>query len=225
MKDLISNNAKFVLDYGQYIIGVIILLLAYGIYRMVKNQKYFLPKKLWTWIASLISSFIIVVGIMAIIGLQVEKQTTGKVLEKFDTMVMENAPPLDFKTVLEDEISSLNHYMGRVVLFNLWATWCKPCLKEFPDLDKLQSTYGKDGFVIITLSDEKRERLLEWHEKNTYEFVSVYKENIDWLDIPIGTARPVTFLIDRNGIIKEYVTGARTYEFWEPKIKALLPLN
>ena len=63
---------------------------------------------------------------------------------------------------------------------------------------------------------------MKWHEKNNYGFVSVYTENINWLDIPIGTARPLTFLIDKNGIIKEYVTGARTYESWEPKIKELL---
>ena len=109
MKDFISNNAKFVLDYGQYIIAVIIMLLAFGIFRMLRNQKYFLPKNLLTWLASIVSLFIIAVGIMAIIGLQGKKQTTGKILEKFDTMVLEEAPPLNFKTVSGDEVTSLTH--------------------------------------------------------------------------------------------------------------------
>jgi thiol-disulfide isomerase/thioredoxin len=44
---------------------------------------------------------------------------------------------------------------GRVVLLNLWATWCVPCLKEMPGLDRLQKDLGSDKFEVVALSVDR----------------------------------------------------------------------
>lgn len=47
---------------------------------------------------------------------------------------------------------SLTSFQGKVVLLNLWATWCAPCRKEMPDLDELQSELGGDEFEVVAVS-------------------------------------------------------------------------
>jgi thiol-disulfide isomerase/thioredoxin len=52
----------------------------------------------------------------------------------------------------DDKALKLADYKGKVVLLNFWATWCAPCVKEMPSLDRLQAAMGKDKFVIVPLS-------------------------------------------------------------------------
>ncbi len=47
---------------------------------------------------------------------------------------------------------SLADYQGKVVLLNFWATWCAPCVKEMPSLDRLQAEMGKGRFAVVPLS-------------------------------------------------------------------------
>jgi thiol-disulfide isomerase/thioredoxin len=50
---------------------------------------------------------------------------------------------------------SLKDFKGRVVLLNLWATWCLPCRKEMPGLDRLQKELGSDKFEVVALSVDR----------------------------------------------------------------------
>ncbi len=50
---------------------------------------------------------------------------------------------------------SLKDWEGRVVLLNLWATWCAPCRKEMPALDRLQQALGSDRFEVVALSVDR----------------------------------------------------------------------
>lgn len=60
-------------------------------------------------------------------------------------------PELAF-TDAEDKPVTLSSYKGKTVLMNFWATWCAPCVKEMPSLDKLQAEMSKDKFVVLPLS-------------------------------------------------------------------------
>src|SRR5215831_1272454 len=55
-------------------------------------------------------------------------------------------------TDAEDKPLTLAAYKGKTVLLNFWATWCGPCVKEMPSLDKLQAEMGKDRFAVLPLS-------------------------------------------------------------------------
>src|SRR6266403_886929 len=50
---------------------------------------------------------------------------------------------------------SLADFRGRVVLVNLWATWCEPCIREMPSLDRLQAALGGDDFAILLVSQDR----------------------------------------------------------------------
>ena len=51
----------------------------------------------------------------------------------------------------------LSGWRGRTVLLNLWATWCVPCRKEMPALDKLQAALGGDNFEVVTVNLDTRD--------------------------------------------------------------------
>jgi cytochrome c-type biogenesis protein len=94
---------------------------------------------------------------------------------------------------------------GRVVLLNVWATWCHPCRTEIPVLQQLHGRYGPRGLEVIGVSVDAR------GEENTIrQFVSDFGMTYPiWLDpdervqstfLAIGV--PATFLIDRGGVLR-----------------------
>jgi thiol-disulfide isomerase/thioredoxin len=60
-------------------------------------------------------------------------------------------PTFAFKN-LDGSDASYDAFKGKVVLINFWATWCIPCVKEMPSLNKLATTIGKDRFAVMALS-------------------------------------------------------------------------
>ena len=60
-------------------------------------------------------------------------------------------PTFAFKN-LDGSDASYDAFKGKVVLINFWATWCVPCVKEMPSLNKLATTIGKDKFAVVALS-------------------------------------------------------------------------
>lgn len=68
------------------------------------------------------------------------------------------APALAAKTI-DGEDLSLADLRGQVVLVNIWATWCKPCTKELPELAKLHRERAAQGFSVLGVSIDKRQML------------------------------------------------------------------
>jgi thiol-disulfide isomerase/thioredoxin len=60
--------------------------------------------------------------------------------------------PLLHLTDAQGNVRSLDAWNGRVVLLNVWATWCAPCREEMPTLDRLQTALGGPAFEVIALS-------------------------------------------------------------------------
>ena len=76
-------------------------------------------------------------------------------------------PTAQFRTEA-DELMRLSDYRGQVVLLNVWATWCAPCIKEMPSLSRLQEMRGSPDFQVVTVSlDRTAEEAADWLlEKN-----------------------------------------------------------
>jgi thiol-disulfide isomerase/thioredoxin len=100
------------------------------------------------------------------------------------------------------ETLELSKWKGRVVLLNLWATWCAPCRKEMPDLSKLQAELGGPDFEVVALSVDRKGLeasqafLKEVGVTNLTGYIEPDAKSLAALQ---ALGLPATILIDRNG--------------------------
>ena len=123
----------------------------------------------------------------------------------------------------DGSIIVLDRYRGKVILLNLWATWCAPCVRELPALDRLQSALGGRDFTVMALSIDKADMEVP------VSFVrGLGLENLDvYLDFTGTIAKgfplyglPITYLIDRRGLVIGYIVGA--VEWDSPEVMKFL---
>ena len=116
---------------------------------------------------------------------------------------------------------SLSELKGKVVLLNFWGTWCGPCRQEIPAFIKLTEKYKKDGLEIvgITLTSGPPERIQSFSDKWGINYTLL--TDIDGNETQVVTAKygqatrqritgiPTTFIIDREGYIRQRYVGPR----------------
>ena len=96
----------------------------------------------------------------------------------------------------------LSDWKGRVVLLNLWATWCAPCRKEMPDLSKLERELGSDQFEVVAISVDRKgaEASAAFLKETGVDNLKLYIEPSTQIVNQLQSAGlPATLLIDRNG--------------------------
>lgn len=106
----------------------------------------------------------------------------------------------------------LSQYRGKVVLLNIWATWCGPCKKEIPDLNEIHAEYGSQDVVVlgVLLESGTREEVKAALDK---DFTLHYPQ---WLgDEKLSrqfeiSGFPTTIIIDKEGKIRERLIGQHT---------------
>jgi thiol-disulfide isomerase/thioredoxin len=97
---------------------------------------------------------------------------------------------------------NLSQWRGRVVLLNLWATWCAPCRKEMPDLAKLQKLLGGEDFEVIALSVDRKgaEASAKFLIEAEATALTLYLDQTARSLGPLqAIGLPATYLIDRQG--------------------------
>lgn len=98
---------------------------------------------------------------------------------------------------------TLEAFRGRVILVNFWATWCPPCLKELPSLDRLQQRLGSDAFEVVAVAADPRgpEVAAEFLARLGVERLKLYADPRLRLASSIGggSVLPVSILYDRDG--------------------------
>ena len=132
-----------------------------------------------------------------------------------DVVVNRPAAELAYRAVSDDVPHLLSELRGKVVVLNLWATWCPPCRRELPDVDRLQKTYAGKGLVVVTLSNEERTQLLEFAATHPSSTLNVYTSDLGWLEVD---GRPLSLVIDREGVVRSCFIGARSYAEFEREI-------
>jgi thiol-disulfide isomerase/thioredoxin len=115
---------------------------------------------------------------------------------------------------------------GKVVVVNFWATWCKPCLKEIPDLSRISEKYKQQGLVVLgVLSSDNPDNatLLNFQSDNEMSFPVVRATSDILLSYDYPGSLPTTFIFDRGGRQAHASVGALTSsklaEILEPLIK------
>ncbi len=112
---------------------------------------------------------------------------------------------------------SLKSLRGKIVLLNLWATWCGPCVKEMPDLSNLSKELKDKNFLMLGMNvfqQEGSKKVEDFLKTNpvSYTILDGNQEIVDALGESSGTnieAIPTTFIIDKDGKIAETIVGGR----------------
>ncbi|GAA6155511.1 MAG: TlpA disulfide reductase family protein [Alphaproteobacteria bacterium] len=97
---------------------------------------------------------------------------------------------------------TLADFTGRVVLLNLWATWCAPCREEMPALDALQAEAGSDDFLVLALSLDRGgiEKPKDFLEEIEIKHLALYHDKTGRMGTRLGAfGLPTTLLIGRDG--------------------------
>jgi len=106
-----------------------------------------------------------------------------------------SAATVDGKTV------SWNDYKGKVVLLDFWATWCAPCVKAMPEMEKLQNRFAGKDFVVLGVSiDEDPKKAVAFQQKRKLSYPVLLDDPKDpsWAAWKVR-AIPAVFLVDREG--------------------------
>jgi cytochrome c-type biogenesis protein len=132
------------------------------------------------------------------------------------------APDVQFQT-LAGQPFRLNDVKGRVVLLNFWATWCIPCREEIPELNALQRELEAQGLKVIGASTEDSAEGVNDYQQSVAKFE--YEVLLGGDDAKARLEHPqlpTTYLIDRQGRIRQKIIGARNKAGWEAAVKPLL---
>ena len=122
-----------------------------------------------------------------------------------------NPVPADTFTVrdVNGKLVSLSDFKGKVVLLNFWATWCPPCAKEMPSMERLYRTYGANGLVIVGVSvDTAAPRdVKEYADKLKITFPILHDRDMIISRRYSNPGVPTSYLIDRQGRVAYRVLG------------------
>ena len=139
------------------------------------------------------------------------------------TSLVHKRAPEFVRTDLGHKRLDLNAYRGKVVLLNFWATWCAPCQVEMPSFVAWQKKYGPQGLQVIGISlddDPALVRSLYGKLKLNYP---VAMGDVKLGDLYGGVlGLPVTYLIDRHGMIQAEFQGEADLGKIERQMQSLL---
>lgn len=117
--------------------------------------------------------------------------------------VLKTPPPqpnMTFKTRDGNDVH-LSDFRGRIVLLNVWATWCVPCVKEIPSLDKLQAQRGNADFTVVTISmDRHIDDAKAFYDKAGISNLTLFHDPSLSLSAKVGVqAIPISIFYASNG--------------------------
>jgi len=132
----------------------------------------------------------------------------------------------DFKAFTLDSVpreKRLADYRGKVLMINVWATWCLPCRVEMPSIEALNKAYGPKGLKIVAVSIDD-----PGTDAAIRAFVKQYGLTFEVLHDPQGrisdlydvTGYPETFIVGKDGVIRKKLMSATDWN--SPEARALV---
>ena len=180
---------------------------------MQAKRKQWLKKQIREW--GLLLSF---VGILYFSGLHTE--VIGGIQSLFLKSGLLKAKQLEQPVKIRSDakfsdlkgnIIQLSDLRGKVILLNIWATWCPPCIAEMPDLQRLYDSFQDENLVYIFLSvDDNKEQVKEFLERKEFTLPIYFPASSLPREIESNTI-PSTYVIDKQGRIVMKRKGMAKY--------------
>jgi thiol-disulfide isomerase/thioredoxin len=188
------------------------LFIVYSVYTLVRDgikRRSVFPtgKKEWSSTASDVLFLALSVFLLNLIHnnyeapMEAVMQYKGKALPAFSYVDLEN----NTEKILGDR-------KNKVIILNIWATWCPPCRKEMPELDNIQKEFRDQGVSVLAISDEDPTVVRKFIANKNFSFEAGTFLQSNELITSINT-RPVSILLI-DGMVKDIVVGARGYSFF-----------
>lgn len=117
----------------------------------------------------------------------------------------------------------LSDFKDKLIVLNLWATWCAPCVKEMPSLDRLQAKLGGAGFQVVALSVDRggREQVAPFFKRTGVDSLGLYLDQPGAAMSKLGLrGLPTTLLVDQRGRELGRVEGPVAWD--SPEVMAFL---
>ena len=113
---------------------------------------------------------------------------------------------------------TLADFEGKTILLNFWATWCAPCIRELPSLNRLQKKLGSDKFAVIALNIDRsgKPAAVPMAKRLKLDALELYLDPSLESSQTLGVqAMPTTYLFDRNGNVLGVFRGAAEWDSQE----------
>ena len=218
MNEVLQNLLDAVARWGSALLLALMIIPVTQLWRVWRNRSAFsqytpgrgLIVNCW-WLVALAS------GVWV---LEVRLAPLTNSLASLQAVRSEKFPDVSFRRASDDSLLHLREFAGKVVLLNLWASYCPPCIKEIPDLARLQATYSTHGLLVVALSDEPREVVRDFVQRVPVALLIGYTSSFAGLQIK--NFRPFTLIIDRCGVLRKHYFGASSYESLEKLVQTYL---
>ena len=145
------------------------------------------------------------------------------------------APDFEFHPLLQDKsggeanksaIKKLSDFRGKVVYLDFWASWCAPCIKSMPLLNRMYNELKAEGFEVVAVNlDEKRENAAQFLDKYPVDYAIVRALSRD-IELRYKIAGlPTAYLIDRDGKLRFAHQGFKPQDITQIRQQAVSLLN
>lgn len=123
---------------------------------------------------------------------------------------------------LAGNMVSLSQLRGKIVLLNFWATWCGPCRVEMPAMEQLYRTFPRKEFEILAVSTDPQGAVVTRPFQQEMGFTFPILHDSEYrVGLTYGARTlPMTFMVDRQGVIRQKIFGARDWD--SPEARELI---
>ncbi len=201
---LIDHRVAFA-TWGEWVVWGVVALAVAALWALGRGAPRGIPR---SWTGRLLVVAVLALGTLALMLGATLRGPFWPIMEttrRIQRTLGRPAPEVVFRRVPDGAPMRLSDLRGRVVLLNLWATWCPPCVYEMPTLRELEQDLGGEGLAVVAVSDEPFGDVAAFAARVPTPSVTGAAPDFAWL--PMQGSRPYTLVIDRTGVLRASVFG------------------